>query len=75
MIAENASASLGSFCVSAPRYRGAENVRIVAVVVAPLEFGDIQRQIFPAYLVIAAHDPALQERPKAINGLVCGPHR
>jgi hypothetical protein len=66
---ETASASLGSFCVSAARYRGAENVGVVSVVISELEFGNIQRQIFAADFVEAAHDAALQERPKAIDGL------
>jgi hypothetical protein len=66
---ETASASFGSFCVSATRYRGAENVRVVPVVIAELKFGNIQRKVFAAHLVKAAHDAALQERPEAVNGL------
>src|SRR5437868_5663462 len=58
-----ASASLGSFGVSAPRNRRAEYVRVVAVVIAPLEFGDVERQIFTTDFVKAAHDAALHKRP------------
>src|ERR1700681_1542143 len=66
---ESASASHGSFCVSATRYRGAENICIIAVVVTPFEFGNIEGQILAADLVEAAHDAALQERPEAVNCL------
>ena len=65
---ENASASIGYFCVSASPYSRAEDIGIAAIVIAPFEFGDIQRQIFAADLVIAAHNPALQERPEAVDG-------
>jgi hypothetical protein len=69
MVTETASASFGCYCVSATRYRRAENVRVVPIVVAELKFGDVQRQIFAAHFVEAAHDPALQKRPKAVDGL------
>jgi hypothetical protein len=60
---------LGSFCVSAPCYRGAEYVGIITVVITPFELGNIQREVFAANLVIAAHDAALQERPETVNRL------
>ncbi len=67
--AENATVSFGSFCVSAPCYRGAEDVRVVPIIIAPCEFGHVQRQIFAADLVVAAHDAALQQRPKTVDRL------
>jgi hypothetical protein len=42
-LTENASASLGSFGVSAPTYGRAEDVRVVAVVVSELKFRNVQR--------------------------------
>jgi hypothetical protein len=47
-IAESASVFCGFSGALAPRCRGPEDVRVVAVVIAPFEFSDIQRQIFPA---------------------------
>ena len=55
--------------VSAPRYGRLENLRVVAIVVAELEFRDVQRQIFAADLVVGTHDAALNQRPEAVNGL------
>src|ERR1700730_13683192 len=55
--------------LSATCYSCTEDIRVVPVVIAPFEFGDIQRQIFAADLVEAAHDPAFQQRPKAIDRL------
>ena len=66
---ETASASLGFFCASATRYRRAEYVRVIAIVVAPFEFRNIQGQVFAADFVKAAHDAALQERPETVNRL------
>src|ERR1700730_6230059 len=68
-ITETASASLGSFGVSATRYRGTEDVRVTAIIIAPFEFRDVQRQISTADFVKAAHDPAFQKRPEAIDCL------
>jgi hypothetical protein len=68
-LSENAPASFGSFGASAPTYGRAEDVRVISVVVSELELGDIQRQIFAADLVEAAHDPALKQRPKAVYRL------
>jgi hypothetical protein len=50
-----------------------EDIGIIAVIVAELKFRDIQRQILAAYLVITAHDAALNQRPKALNriGMNC----
>jgi hypothetical protein len=46
-----------------------KNVGILAIVISELEFGNIQRQVFPADFVEASHDPALQDRPEAFNSL------
>ena len=67
--AESAAGFVGISGVSAPRYGGAENVKIVPIVVPELEFRDVQRQIFAADLVERAHDTALQQRPKAVDCL------
>jgi hypothetical protein len=68
-ISENASAFFGSYCVSAPPYGRAEDVGIVPVVVAPFELRNVQREIFAADFVKAAHDAALQERPETVDCL------
>jgi hypothetical protein len=54
---------------SAPLNRGLKDVRILAVVVAELEFGDIQRKIFCSDLVMGTRDAALEQRPEAFNGV------
>jgi hypothetical protein len=64
-----ASASLGSVGASATRYRRAEYVSVVAIVIAPFELGNVQRQIFAADYVKTSHDAALQERLEAIDCL------
>ena len=45
----------------------AENIGVQSVVVPELELGDVQRQIFAADFVKAAHNAALDEGPKALN--------
>jgi hypothetical protein len=67
LVSENASASLGSDCVSATTYGRAEDVRVAPIVIAKFEFRNIERQIFAAHLVISPNDAALDERPKALN--------
>ena len=68
ILAECASAySCGSFCASAPCYGFSKDIGVVPVVVAELEFGDVQRQIFAADLVEGADDAALEDRPEAFN--------
>jgi len=52
---------------SAACYRGSENIGVVAVVVAELKFGDVQRHIFGANLVEGANNAALQDRPETLN--------
>jgi hypothetical protein len=68
---ETASASFGSFWVSATSYGGSENVGVIPIVVSEFEFRDVQGQIFAAYLMEAAHDAEFQQRPETIN--VCVP--
>ena len=51
----------------AARNRASKNIWIAAIIVAELKFRDVQRQIFTAYLVIAAHDAALNQRPETLN--------
>jgi hypothetical protein len=55
--------------ILAPLNRSSENIIIHPIVIAELEFRNVQRQVLMADLVEAAHDAALQERPKAVNGL------
>src|ERR1019366_6270220 len=59
-----------------------ENVQVAAVVVAQLEFREIEREIFPAHLVHGADHTALHRRPEALDGVrvngagnVCRPIR
>jgi hypothetical protein len=65
---ENASASFGSFCVSAASYRRAENVRVIPIVVPELKFSNVQRQILPAHLVEASHDAARSMQTRRLSG-------
>src|SRR6266540_869215 len=51
----------------ASRNRRAENVRVFAVIIAKLEFGNIQRHVFAADLVQAPDNAALKDRPEAFN--------
>src|ERR1700691_4016798 len=44
-----------------------ENIRVVPIVVAELKLGHVERQIFAADLVIAAHDAAFNQRPETLN--------
>jgi hypothetical protein len=66
--AEPASASQGSFCVSATRYRGAKYVSVIAIIVPPFELGDVQRKIFAADFVEAAHDAANDPTSGPLSG-------
>ena len=66
---ESASEFFGFSGASATTYRCSEDVRIIPVVIPKLKFRDVQRQIFAANFVEAAHDAALQERPEAIDRL------
>jgi hypothetical protein len=44
-----------------------EYIGVITVVIAELEFGNVQMQVFPANLVISSHDSALPDRPEAFN--------
>ena len=46
-----------------------KNVHVLAVVVAELEFGNVQRKVFAAYPVEGAHHAALNQALKAFNRL------
>src|SRR4051794_16657931 len=47
--------------------RLAEDVFVVPVIVAELKFGDVEGQIFSAYFVERADDPALEDAPETFN--------
>jgi hypothetical protein len=44
-----------------------ENILVQPVVITELKFSDIERQVFPADLVIGADNTALHQRPEALN--------
>src|SRR5665213_2239473 len=54
---------------SASSNRFPKNVRVHAVVVAELKFGDVQGKIFGRNLVEGADNAPLQDRPEAFDGL------
>jgi hypothetical protein len=64
---DNASASLGSACASAPTYCRTEDVRVATIVIPKFEFSNIEWQIFAADLVISSDHATLDERPEALN--------
>jgi hypothetical protein len=66
-VAEHASASHGSYGVSAPCYSCAENIRIVPVLIPEFEYRDIERQVFAADFVERA-SAAFVERPEGPGG-------
>jgi hypothetical protein len=49
---------------SGPLYRLAENIGFAAVVMPELELGEVEREIFLADMVEAAHDAAFEETPE-----------
>ena len=49
--------------------RRAKDVLVVAMVVTELELVHVQRQVGRAHLVEDAHDPALHNRPKSLDGV------
>jgi hypothetical protein len=59
--------TVASVGVSAGCYGRSEDIFVVAVVISELKFGDVQRQIFLADLVIGADNAALQDAPEAFN--------
>jgi hypothetical protein len=50
---------------SASRDGGSENVRVLPIIVAELELGNIERHVFAAYFVERADNTALEDRPEA----------
>ena len=58
----DASPDASAFC-----YRLSENIGILAVVVPKLKFRQVQRQIFPAHVVIRADNTTFQQTPEVIN--------
>ena len=46
-----------------------EDIRVLTVVISELEFGDIERHIFAAHLVERADYAALEDAPKAFDGI------
>jgi hypothetical protein len=68
-----AVASVGA---SAGCYRSTEDVLVIPVVVPELELRDVERQVFPADLVVRADHAALEQRPEAFNrvGVDCADH-
>lgn len=54
---------------SATLERGLEDFGVLAVVVAELELGDVQRQVLGRDFVVAAHDSALEQGPEAFDGV------
>ena len=55
--------------LSASLDRRSEDVRIHAVIIAELEFGNIQRHVFGAHLMERADHAAFEDRPEAFDGL------
>jgi len=49
--------------------RRSENIRVLAIIITELKFGNIERHIFPAHFVECADDTALEDRPEAFDGL------
>ena len=48
--------------------RRSEDVRILSIIIAELELGDIERHIFAAHFVECADHAALENRPEAFDG-------
>jgi hypothetical protein len=54
---------------SASLDRRSEDVRVLPIVIAELELGDIERHIFAAHFVECADYATFEDRPEAFNGL------
>src|SRR5439155_15592900 len=59
-----ASAASSASCDKRP-----EHVGVLAVVMTETELGQVERQVLPGDLVVAADDAALQERPERVEVL------
>ena len=55
--------------ILASRNRRSENIRILAIIIAELEFGNIERHLVVAHLVESANHTALEDRPEPFDGL------
>jgi hypothetical protein len=62
-----ASQTVASSSASASCYSRPENIAVMPVIVAELEFCDVQRHVLGADLVERADDAALEDRPEAFN--------
>ena len=49
------------------RNRRTKDICVIAIIIAELELGNIQRHVFLADLVEAPDDPALENRPEAFK--------
>jgi hypothetical protein len=49
--------------------RHSEDVRVQAIIIAELEFSDIERHVFSAHFVECADYAAFEDRPEAFDGL------
>jgi hypothetical protein len=49
--------------------RRSENVRVLPVIITELEFGNIERHVFPAHFVECTDHAALENRPETLDGL------
>ncbi len=61
--------TFASVRVSAPCYRFAEYIGFFSIVKTELKLIQVQRQMFPANIVVRPDDSALEQRPKRINRL------
>src|SRR3990172_4799440 len=57
-----ASSDVSAFCYSKP-----EDVRVASIVVPENELVQVERQISTAYIVVCAHNPALQQAPEVVD--------
>src|ERR1700732_507490 len=49
--------------------RRPKDIRVLAVIISELEFGNIERHIFAAHFVERADNTALEDRPETLDGL------
>jgi hypothetical protein len=49
--------------------RRSEDIRVLPIIIAELELGDIERHVFPAHFVERSDDAAFEYRPEAFDGL------
>jgi hypothetical protein len=67
--AGTASVFCGSSGVSAPCYRGLEDIGVISIVVPELKFRDVQRHVLGTDLMERADDAPLENAPEALNRL------